>query len=737
MDLSRVCRLDLVVLCLVYLLLYPFAVYTDAAPPSHDKKLELDILPPSLTMKNFNSEMAQGIHFVEFYSPYCGHCQHLAPIWEETYQQFLEQSKTLNVQMNQVNCAENGDLCEQESIKFYPNLRVYVSNKDKNGGDLLLSYPKSLSRNPEDFINFMRDLAFEYGNLDELHFPSRSQLLPSGKFLQFLNGDHPQNSSVLVSFWPSTDDKFSDLNNSNEDSFDLKSCPSCLEFQSTWNLISNQLSTETYHFNCHSNQQICKKLGYDKLATINSGFKNVAPKVMMILPKQNGNRIKFTGLKTKSRIVNFTKRLLQNMKFEKVNPRILSKKMNLVSTLENKPIDDYNLLPFERNSNKISFVFYYNPETVTPEDFEILDFLLEPIMSLPDVYIFTSDDGSFIKLQERQGNNLLKYINYNKSEPIESFNNERFISETTTSYPTFLCFKDNSLISSTFQNFHPRDIRDYDLVLGWMRRNSLPILNEISSKNWKQIVRNNKNKDVDKIILSFIDSTNKESTINNIYNLSLGYHDFEYHRKSELYKELIENREKKNQEIEEMKTNSKKTSSDVIHKSSEMVEHSNRGQGIFGFIDINKKENLKLIEDLGFDNNKKMEDYKENDVIIIEKNGNYYYDKDYLNDELKNEPWRIRNTMLFLTFPRLNKDISKISKNLIDSPFNRYFRFMDFVHQYGVIGYLVLILAVYFVINGIKKYNKYLRLKRIHQKNPGLGIIGNINVSGNDGSKFE
>lgn len=72
-----------------------------------------------LTDENFVQHTAEGDHFVKFFAPWCGHCQKLAPTWENLAQS-LEQDT--GVSIAKVDCTLHRSLCNTFEIKGYPTL---------------------------------------------------------------------------------------------------------------------------------------------------------------------------------------------------------------------------------------------------------------------------------------------------------------------------------------------------------------------------------------------------------------------------------------------------------------------------------------------------------------------------------------------------------------------------------------------------------------------------------------
>ncbi|RKP13222.1 thioredoxin-like protein [Piptocephalis cylindrospora] len=70
----------------------------------------------------FDSLTSVGPWFIKYYAPWCGHCQQLAPTW-------LEMAQTLQGQVNvgEVDCTVQSELCEKQDIKGFPTVKFYHS----------------------------------------------------------------------------------------------------------------------------------------------------------------------------------------------------------------------------------------------------------------------------------------------------------------------------------------------------------------------------------------------------------------------------------------------------------------------------------------------------------------------------------------------------------------------------------------------------------------------------------
>ncbi|KAL1747767.1 thioredoxin-like protein [Schizophyllum fasciatum] len=82
-----------------------------------------------LTPDNFKSTIADGLWFIEHYSPYCGHCRHFLPTWEQLVKDVANGAAQPPVHLAQVNCAVNGDLCNANGVKGYPQMNMFYNGE--------------------------------------------------------------------------------------------------------------------------------------------------------------------------------------------------------------------------------------------------------------------------------------------------------------------------------------------------------------------------------------------------------------------------------------------------------------------------------------------------------------------------------------------------------------------------------------------------------------------------------
>jgi protein disulfide-isomerase-like protein len=80
-----------------------------------------------LTISNFDATIQDSSVFVKFFSPKCGHCKKLAPIWEKVAANSQTGSDSFHVA--NVDCSTQSDLCNRFDIRGVPSLIFFKDGK--------------------------------------------------------------------------------------------------------------------------------------------------------------------------------------------------------------------------------------------------------------------------------------------------------------------------------------------------------------------------------------------------------------------------------------------------------------------------------------------------------------------------------------------------------------------------------------------------------------------------------
>jgi len=79
-----------------------------------------------LSDRSFANHVKTGDHFIKFYAPWCGHCQKLAPTWDELAGEFAEDS---SVKVAKLDCTAAQSVCQEQDVKGYPTLAYFRDGK--------------------------------------------------------------------------------------------------------------------------------------------------------------------------------------------------------------------------------------------------------------------------------------------------------------------------------------------------------------------------------------------------------------------------------------------------------------------------------------------------------------------------------------------------------------------------------------------------------------------------------
>ncbi|KAG0315239.1 protein disulfide-isomerase precursor, partial [Linnemannia gamsii] len=120
------------------------AVFTGAAHGAEDSEVKV------LTSENFKDVINQKFVLVDFYAPWCGHCQNLEPEYEAAAK-MLKEDET--IQLAKIDCVAEKEICKSYEVGSYPTLKIFREGipRDYKGtrkSDGIVSYLKKHAAPP-------------------------------------------------------------------------------------------------------------------------------------------------------------------------------------------------------------------------------------------------------------------------------------------------------------------------------------------------------------------------------------------------------------------------------------------------------------------------------------------------------------------------------------------------------------------------------------------------------------
>lgn len=122
----------------------------------------------NLSYDTFDTEVSKGIWFVDFFAPWCPHCQSLAPIWTK-----LAEKVGGKITIASVDCDKEVTLRSKYGIRGFPSLKLFIDGvhvDDYRGSrelDSLVAYAFKYAKDPitkvdyDKFVKIKKEMKFE------------------------------------------------------------------------------------------------------------------------------------------------------------------------------------------------------------------------------------------------------------------------------------------------------------------------------------------------------------------------------------------------------------------------------------------------------------------------------------------------------------------------------------------------------------------------------------------------
>ncbi|XP_016962415.1 thioredoxin domain-containing protein 5 homolog [Drosophila biarmipes] len=80
----------------------------------------------------FDEAIAEGVAFIKFYAPWCGHCQKLQPTWEQLATETHQAQSAVRIAKVDCTAPENKQVCIDQQVEGYPTLFLYKNGQRQN-----------------------------------------------------------------------------------------------------------------------------------------------------------------------------------------------------------------------------------------------------------------------------------------------------------------------------------------------------------------------------------------------------------------------------------------------------------------------------------------------------------------------------------------------------------------------------------------------------------------------------
>lgn len=212
-----------------------------------------------LTPQDFKETVADGIWFIEHFSPYCRHCRNFEPTWNRVVDEF-EKKPNLGIHMAQVNCALNGDLCTENGVTGYPQMNLYRNGQfvetftDERDFNILVDFLLARAEPVADFLSSsttveQEELAAEIVPVDENLVIQTSQVEsnPSGEVVSLTSETFDNFVAQAPTFVK----------------FFAPWCGHCKKLAPTWMQVARRMQHKLNiaEVNCDEFKSLCSKQG--------------------------------------------------------------------------------------------------------------------------------------------------------------------------------------------------------------------------------------------------------------------------------------------------------------------------------------------------------------------------------------------------------------------------------------------------------------------------------------------